>query len=84
MLKGKVYTDPKSKVIIKILPNTCVSVGTCTIFAPNTFELDGDGIVRVRESTWDEAEKIIAAARSCPVAAIIVEDLDGNQLYPAK
>lgn len=50
--------------------------------APNTFDLDEEGIVYAKEGTWDEAQTIIAGAKSCPTTAIIVEDLEGNQLYP--
>lgn len=74
--------NPDSKVRIKVINNLCISAGTCIIHAPKTFDLDDDGIAYVKEGTWDEAQIIIAAAASCPTSAIIIEDLNGVQLYP--
>ena len=82
MSETKVYKNEDSKVIIKVINEKCISAATCVVFAPNTFDLDEEGIVYAKEGTWDEAQEIIAAAKSCPTTAIIVEDLDGNQLYP--
>ncbi len=71
-----------AKVKIKVINELCISAATCVIKAPNTFDLDDDGIAYVLEGTWDDANTIIAGAKSCPTTAIIVEDLDGKQLYP--
>ena len=75
-------SDPNSKVKIKVINTLCISANTCIIHAPNTFDLDDEGIAYVKEGTWDEAQEIITAAASCPTTAIIIEDLNGNQLYP--
>jgi ferredoxin len=75
-------TNPESKVRIKVINNLCISAATCVIKAPNTFDLDEDGIAYVKEGTWDDAHTVIEGARSCPTTAIIVEDLEGNQIYP--
>lgn len=75
-------TNPGSKVKIKVINNLCISASTCIIHAPNTFDLDENGIAYTKEGTWDDAVTIIRAAQSCPTTAIIVEDLEGNQLYP--
>lgn len=77
-------TNPNSKVKIKVINELCISAGTCIIHAPQTFDLDEDGIAYVKEGTWDEAETIIKGAQSCPTTAIIVEDMAGNQIYPEK
>ena len=74
--------NPDSKVKIKVINELCISAGTCIIHAPETFDLDEGGIAYVKEGTWNEAQEIIAAAASCPTTAIIIEDLEGNQLYP--
>lgn len=76
------YKNPNAKVVIKVINDKCVSAATCIIKAPHTFDLNDDGLVYAKEGTWDEAEKIIEAAASCPTTAIIVEDLEGNVLYP--
>lgn len=74
----------ESKVKIKVINDKCISAAVCLIQAPKTFELDEDGIAYVKEGTWDEAEAIIKAAKACPTTAIIIEDLNGKQLYPEK
>jgi len=81
-MSDTVYTNKTSKVRIKIIKEKCISAATCTVFAPNTFDLDKDGIVFVKDGNWDDVEKIIEGAKSCPTTAIIVEDLKGTQLYP--
>ena len=76
--------DPNAKVKIKVINELCISAAICIIRAPKTFDLDADGIAYVKEGTWDEAADIIEAAKSCPTTAIIIEDLNGNQLWPVK
>ncbi len=76
--------SPNSKVRIKVINALCISAATCIIQAPETFDLDDDGIAFVKEGTWDDANAIIAAAKSCPTTAIIIEDLNGVQIYPQK
>lgn len=75
-------THSDSKVKIKVINHLCISAGICIIRAPETFDLDDDGIAFVKSGTWDDAVQIIEAAKSCPTTAIIIEDLEGNQIYP--
>ena len=76
--------NPNSKLKIKVINELCISAATCIIRARGTFDLDDDGIAYVKEGTWDEAVDIIEAAKSCPTTAIIVEDSEGNQIWPEK
>lgn len=80
--QNKFVINKNSKVKIKVLTEICVSAATCIIKAPGTFDLDEDGVAYVKEADWDEALKIVQAAKSCPTKAIIVEDLRGNVLWP--
>lgn len=73
-----------SKVKIKVINELCISAGICIIRAPKTFDLDDNGIAYVKIGTWDEAVDIIEAAKACPTTAIIIEDLNGNQIYPVE
>ncbi|HSX39329.1 MAG TPA: ferredoxin [Candidatus Saccharimonadales bacterium] len=75
-------TNPNATVKIKIINHLCISAATCIVQAPQTFDLNADGIAICKEGTWDDALTIIRAAKSCPTTAIIVEDLEGKQLYP--
>jgi len=74
--------DADSKVKIKVDTKKCISAATCIIYAQNTFDLDEDSLAYVKETSWDDAATIIQAAQACPTMAIIVEDMDGNKLWP--
>lgn len=80
--QDKFAENSKSKVRIRVLKDKCISAATCIIEAPKTFDLDDESIAFVLEKDWDEAVQIVMAAKSCPTRAIIVEDLQGNQLWP--
>lgn len=75
--------DENTKLRIKVINELCISAATCIIRAPETFDLDDDGIAYIKEgTTLDEAIDIIEGAKSCPTAAIIIENEDGKQLWP--
>ena len=84
MLNGQDHfaTNSNSKLKIKVIKASCISAAMCVIKAPNTYELDEAGIAYVKEGTWDDAVSIIEGAKSCPTLAIIIEDLEGNQIWP--
>lgn len=69
---------------IEVDRELCISVASCVAVAPNTFELDDEGIATVKNPNADTKETILQAAQSCPVSAIIVYDDDGKQIYPVK
>ena len=60
----------------------CTSVATCVAVAPNTFELDDEGIAIIKNPKGDDEAAILKAAQSCPVNAIIVYDDNGKQIHP--
>jgi len=61
----------------------CIGAATCVAIAPQTFLLDSDAKAIILETTdQDPDEVIIDAARGCPTAAIIVEDDQGNKIFP--
>ncbi len=70
------------KIKIKIDRNLCIGAAPCTIFAPNVFELDKEGKAVVKDPNGNTYEEILAAARSCPVFAIILENEKGERIYP--
>lgn len=71
----------KDDIEIKIIRSKCISAATCVVYAPNTFDLDKEGIAIIKKGEWDRLEKIIAAAQSCPAIAIEIFK-DGKQVYP--
>lgn len=69
---------------IEVDRELCTSVATCIAVAPNTFELDDDGIATIKNPQGDDEQTILQAAESCPVRAIIIKDDNGQQIYPKK
>lgn len=67
---------------IKVDRNLCIGAGTCTVIAPEVFELDEELKSVVKNPKGAPEDKIIDAAKSCPVMAIILEDEEGKQIYP--
>jgi ferredoxin len=54
----------------------------CVATAPAVFELDDEGLSRVVDQEAGDEETLRQAAEGCPVQAVILEDDDGNQIYP--
>jgi len=67
---------------VKVDRMLCIGTADCVKIAPNTFELDDEAKSVVKKQNGDSDDKIIEAAKVCPVLAIIVEDEEGNQIYP--
>ncbi len=77
--------------------NLCIGAASCVVVAPEVFELDDenkavillkDGKKEQKETIKEKLqtnlddETILLAAQSCPTQAIILEDEDGNIIYP--
>lgn len=61
----------------------CIGAATCVAIAPQTFLIDSEAkAVILNTAENDPDENIIDAARGCPVAAIIIEDQNGNRVFP--
>jgi ferredoxin len=61
----------------------CIGAATCIAIAPNTYLLDSDAkAIILTTAAQDSDEVLIDAARGCPTAAIIVEDDQGNRIFP--
>ena len=67
---------------VKVDRELCIGVGNCAGFAPTVFELDEENKAVVVDPSSVEEQTVLEAAESCPQNAIIVEDDQGNQLYP--
>jgi len=67
---------------IKVDRSLCIGAGTCSVIAPEVFELDGELKAVVKDPNGAPDDKILDAAKSCPVMAIFLEDEDGKQIYP--
>lgn len=70
------------KYLVKVVRSKCIGAGPCTAVAPSVFQLDDENIARVISQNELDDIKLLAA-QSCPVSAIIVEDLEtGERVWP--
>lgn len=66
---------------IKILRDVCIGAGTCLLTSPEAFELDDEGIAVVKPGALEvDDARLLMAAQSCPTAAIVLYDEDGNEI----
>jgi ferredoxin len=59
--------------VVKVDRSLCSSFGSCEQLAPGAFRLEADGAVALVGETDDP--HVLDAARSCPMGAIIVQEL---------
>jgi len=63
--------------------NLCIGAATCVALAPKAYTLDSEAKAVFLETAAEENdESLLAAARGCPVMAIIVKDETGKQIFP--
>ena len=83
--------DPKTpsgpvavgKLKVRVDRDLCIGAATCSAVAAKAFALDSESKAIVLDTAEQESrETIIEAAKSCPVAAIIIEDETGKRLFP--
>jgi len=67
---------------VRVDRDLCIGVGNCVAYAPTVFKLDDENKAIVLNPSSVDDETLLEAAESCPENAIIVEDDEGNQLYP--
>lgn len=69
---------------VRVDRDLCISAGNCVANARTVFELDHEEIAVVLDPDGVTVPEHVlwAAAKDCPTAAIILEDDDGNILYP--
>jgi ferredoxin len=71
------------KLNITVDRDLCIGAATCAALAPGAFELDQEAKAVILETASQESrESLLEAAKSCPVLAIIIEDENGNKLFP--
>ncbi len=80
---------------VKVDRNLCIGAASCVAVAINTFELDSEGkaVIKKKDGTMtseyvnytdiaDTEVNILNSAKSCPVNAIIIVEVDeqGNEI----
>lgn len=86
---------------VKVDRGTCIGAASCVAVAPETFDLDDEGkaVVKKKDGTTsadfvsyadiaDEEVNIMNAAKSCPVNAIVIVEVDDagkeiRQVWPS-
>ncbi len=83
--------DPKNpsgpttirSLVVHIDRDLCIGAATCAAVAPKAFHIDDEAKAIILDTVEEETdEAIIEAARSCPVAAIIVKNIKGERVFP--
>ena len=90
-----IYGQDIVNMRIKVDREKCIGAASCVALLPKVFKLDSDNKAVMKHKDGQESsdwvdyyeidgtpEELIAAAESCPTLAIIIEDDDGNQVYP--
>jgi ferredoxin len=67
---------------VRVDRDLCIGVGNCVAMAPTVFALDDEKKATVLDTSSVDEATLMEAAESCPEDAIIVEDDEGNQIYP--
>ena len=67
---------------VRVDRDLCIGIGNCVAYAPTVFELDEENKAVVLDPASVNDDTLLETAKSCPESAILVEDNEGNQLYP--
>ena len=68
---------------MKIDRNLCIGAATCVALAPKAWALDDEAKAVILDTAAEESDKsLLDAAKGCPVAAIIITDDTGKQVFP--
>jgi ferredoxin len=60
----------------------CIGSAMCVSIAPDVFELDNQGQSHAINPDPGDDDLLREVAESCPVLAIVLEDDEGNQVFP--
>jgi len=67
---------------IEVDRELCIGAESCVVVAPDVYEMDDENIAVVKNPKGADFDTILQSAQACPVAAVILYDEDGNQIYP--
>jgi ferredoxin len=73
---------PQAYSKIEVDRDLCIGAESCVVVAPEVFAMDDENIAIIIDEKGTDAETILRAAQACPVAAILLYDEDGKQVYP--
>ena len=67
---------------IRVDRERCIGSENCVATAPSVFRIDGEGKAVLLDPATVDIEALLLVAEICPTEAIILEDGDGNQIFP--
>lgn len=67
---------------VRILRRECCGTRACVEVAPDVFAIDSQQKAVVLDSEAAPLETLIEAAQACPNQAIVIEDDEGNPVFP--
>ena len=67
---------------VKVDRELCTGVANCETIAPTVFKVDKTNKVVLLDPKSVDDKTLMDAAEACPENAIIIEDDDGNQVFP--
>lgn len=67
---------------VRIIRAECCGNGECREIAPDVFTLDSKNKAIVLDAEAAGLEKLTEAAEACPCQAIVIEDDEGNVVFP--
>lgn len=77
--------NKKSKKIHKVVVDStlCVGATTCVVLNPEAFDMNSSNIAIVKDgAAFTKDSDLFLAAQSCPTAAILLFDENGDQIFP--
>lgn len=60
----------------------CIAAVSCMAVSAETYELDGENKIVVKDANAIDDATLIASAEACPTKAILLYDNDGKQVFP--
>jgi ferredoxin len=69
-----------SKIVVD--RDLCIAAVSCIAVAAETWELDDESKVVVKDADSVDDATLIASAEACPTKAIFLYDTEGNQVFP--
>jgi ferredoxin len=67
---------------VRVLRNECCGNAECVAIAPEVFVIDSHQKAIVLDPDAVPVEKLIEAANECPCSAIVVENDEGEIVFP--
>ena len=72
-----------NRLTVTVDRNLCIGAASYIAVAPKTFILDNEAKAIFLPTAIEESEStILDSAKACPVAAIIIHDENGKQIFP--